>query len=372
LKRLVALVPNVLELSPGQRARIELWAWHLEQAGWHVRFEPFASERLQEVLYERGRTPAKAMRLLDSYLRHLLTTLRGFDADVVFVYREAALIGPALTERIAARRAPVIYDIDDPTFIPYRSPFNGWLSLLKFPGKTNSLIRLSDHVIAINRPIADYALRYNPSVSVMPNLIDTDRYRPADQPSGYPPHLVWIGSHSTTSNLETLTGPLSRLQQSVRAPLRIIADRPVALAGVETEHRPWSSATEVGDLASASIGIVPLNDLPWNRWKFFFKTLQCMAVGLPVVARRIGSNPEVIEDGVNGFLVESEHEWHDRLLALVRDPGLRRRIGQAARATVLDRYSVERRMPDVVAIFDTMVSQRAAGAGSAPARTTAP
>jgi glycosyltransferase involved in cell wall biosynthesis len=97
---------------------------------------------------------------------------------------------------------------------------------------------------------------------------------------------------------------------------------------------------------------VPLNDLPWNPWKFFFKTIQYMALGLPVVARRMGSNAEVIDDGVNGYLVETEEEWLDRLLLLASDAGLRRRLGEAARTTVVERYSVQSQMPRLVSVFE--------------------
>ncbi len=358
MKRLVALVPNVLGTAPGQRARIELWARHLEEAGWTVEFHPFEDAKLHDVLYAPGHAAAKAGGILSCYLRHLLVTLGRLQADVLFIYREAALIGPALTERIAARRSTrVVYDLDDPTFVPYRSPVNGWFSLLKVPGKTRSLIRLSDHVIAINEPIAQYARRYNRSVSVVPHLIDTDRYRPRAAPTDGPVRLVWIGSHTTRNNLDTVATPLRRLHETVRAPLRVIADQPVPIPGVETEYRPWSSATEVADLSECHVGLVPATDLPWNKWKFYFKTLQYMAVGLPVVARPLGSNPDVIEDGVNGFLADSDDQWHDRLLTLVNDHGLRKRMGEAARRTVSESYSLHSRIPAVVELFDTLLAE---------------
>ncbi|HVM01430.1 MAG TPA: glycosyltransferase family 4 protein [Acidimicrobiales bacterium] len=360
MKRLVALVPNVLGVAPGQRARIELWAEHLQQAGWTVELHPFEDDRLHDVLYAPGHMAAKARRMLGCYLRHLAGVVRGFDADVLLVYREAALVGPAISERLAARRTPrMVFDLDDPTFLPYRSPVNGWFSLLKVPGKTRSLFRLSDHVITINEPIAAYARQYNPSVSIVPNLIDTDRYHPGAPAGDGRVRIAWIGSHTTRMNLETIAGPLRRLHQTVPAPLRVIADEPVPIDGVETEYRPWSSANEVHDLAECDIGVVPVNDLPWNSWKFYFKTLQYMAVGLPVVARPLGSNPDVIRDGVNGFLVRNEDEWHDRLLTLVGDEALRRRMGEAARATVVESYSLRGRMPKVIATFDAMVAPAA-------------
>ena len=357
-RRIAALVPNALSASPGQRARIELWAHHLRAAGWDVAFHPFEDDRLHDVLYTPGRAGAKAARLLSCYGRHLAAVARGIDGDVVFVYREAALVGPALIERaVAHMRAPFVYDVDDPIWVPYRSPTSGWMSVLKFPGKTRSLLRLSDHVITINRPIGDYAARFNRAVTVIPNCIDTERYRPHRPPPEPPLRLGWIGSHSTMANLETIAAPLRALHAARPVVLRVIgAGSAPALDGLPVELREWSQDAEVALLGECHVGLVPVNDLPWNSWKFFFKTIQYMALGLPVVARRIGSNAEVIDDGVNGYLVETDEEWLDRLLLLASDADLRRRLGDAARATVVERYSVQSQMPRVVSVFEKALS----------------
>jgi len=74
---IAALVPNVLASAPGQRARIELWATHLEAAGWTIEFHPFEDPPLHDVLYSQGRPSAKVTRLLRCYGRHLATVARG-------------------------------------------------------------------------------------------------------------------------------------------------------------------------------------------------------------------------------------------------------------------------------------------------------
>jgi glycosyltransferase involved in cell wall biosynthesis len=165
-------------------------------------------------------------------------------------------------------------------------------------------------------------------------------------------------------NLTTILAPLRRLQAEVRAPLRVVGVGEVALPGVEVEVRQWSAATEVSELQDCEIGLVPLTDLPWNRWKFFFKTVQYMAVGLPVVARRLGSNSEIITHGVNGFLVESNDEWYDCLRALVTNRDLRRRMGEAARETIVTRYSTQIQMPRMVSIFEHVLAGPARAAGT--------
>ncbi len=113
----------------------------------------------------------------------------------------------------------------------------------------------------------------------------------------------------------------------------------------------WSPQSEISAFRDSGIGLVPLLEHPWNQWKFFLKTIQYMAAGLAVVAQRIGSNAEVIQDGVNGFLVDTPEEWSERLSQLVEDAALRRRVGEAARATAVERYSTQRQRRDIPLIF---------------------
>jgi glycosyltransferase involved in cell wall biosynthesis len=155
-------------------------------------------------------------------------------------------------------------------------------------------------------------------------------------------------------NLDAIKAPLQRVQARFGVPVRVIGAGDAAIEGVRIEVRQWSPATEVSDLADCSIGLVPLPDQPWNHWKFFFKTIQYMAVGLPVIAQRMGSNSEVIQDGVNGFLVETGDEWAARLSELIEDPRRRAQMGAAARATVTERFSLQVQQRLVASVFNTL------------------
>ncbi len=358
MNRVAAFVPNVLGVSPGQRIRIESWAQYLRQSGWQVDFYPFEDARLHEILYQPGQRPNKAARMASCYMRQWRTVRRRPPCDLLFIYREAALIGPALLERLSARwGVPVVYDLDDPVFLPYSSPANGWLSRLKCSRKTHTLFRLSDHVIAINHRIGEYASRFNSHVSVLPNCVDVGHYRPRPRPANAAARIVWIGSHSSMPNLATIADPLRRLQAGYPVTVRVVGVGRIDMPGVRLELRQWTARTEVAELQECDIGLVPLLDHPWNDWKFFLKTIQYMAVGLPVVARRMGSNKEVIQDGINGFLVDTHQEWYDRLRLLTEDGALRRRMGAAARATVEARYSAREQMGLVQTFFERAVRE---------------
>ena len=69
--------------------------------------------------------------------------------------------------------------------------------------------------------------------------------------------------------------------------------------------------------------------------------LEAMASGTPVVASRLGGLPEVVQDGVTGFLVEPGDvaELRARIRELVGDPARAARMGRAARELVLERFT---------------------------------
>jgi len=57
-----------------------------------------------------------------------------------------------------------------------------------------------------------------------------------------------------------------------------------------------------------------------------------------VIAGKVGGLVAQIVDGENGYLVDSVDEAADRLVTLMKDPGLRDRIGARAKKTVCDRF----------------------------------
>jgi glycosyltransferase involved in cell wall biosynthesis len=85
--------------------------------------------------------------------------------------------------------------------------------------------------------------------------------------------------------------------------------------------------------------------------------IESLASGTPVVANRVGGVPDVVRDGVDGFLVEAGdvEGAAERLARLARDPMLRARLGEAGRERVLRRYSVSRLVDDVDRLYRSVL-----------------
>jgi glycosyltransferase involved in cell wall biosynthesis len=72
--------------------------------------------------------------------------------------------------------------------------------------------------------------------------------------------------------------------------------------------------------------------------------IEAMSLGRPVIAIRAGGPLEIVADGETGFLVSpaAAGPMAAAILTLVRDPNLRRRMGEAGRLRYLERYTVDR------------------------------
>jgi glycosyltransferase involved in cell wall biosynthesis len=358
--RILALVPSVFDTSPGQRFRIEQWEAPLRDSGVEIVYEPFECEELHSIISSPGNIGAKLWLVGKGIARRVGALLGMGNYDAVYVFREAALFGPAIFEYwVKLSGAPMVFDFDDAIFVSYKSPSNGYLSRLKFPGKTRAICRMSSHVMTGNQYLAEYARRVNSNVTVIPTTIDTDKYK-LENSSQESTTLVigWSGSFSTAQHLDTLRAALRRLAAREKFRLRVIGAPNYQLDGVDVEAIAWNSLTEVEDLRRIDIGVMPLPDDNWSRGKCGLKALQYMALGIPTICSPVGVNSEIIQDGINGFLAVTEDEWVDKLTTLLHSSEIRRRLGVAGRQTVETKYSARTQAPRVLEIFKSVVGKR--------------
>jgi glycosyltransferase involved in cell wall biosynthesis len=359
MMRILALVPYPFDTAPGQRYRIEQWAPILEELGAEITFVPFRGAELNLLLSREGNTLRKIYLTARESARRLKVLKLIKDYDLVYIYKEAALLGPALIERcISMKGVPFVFDLDDAIFVhsPSTSPVNRCFRSLKFPGKTGTICRLAAHVIAGNSYLASYSSRFNQHVTVVPTTIDTVKYV-LEQPKviSDPPVIGWTGSYTTVHHLNTVRRALMRLAEKERFRVRVIGTDSYQIAGVEVEVMPWRPETETADLRAIDIGIMPLPDDEWARGKCGCKALQYMALGIPTICSPVGVNTKIIQDDENGLLATTEDQWIEKLTRLLHSPSLRARLGKAGRATVEAEYSMSMHAPRIHQIFESVL-----------------
>jgi glycosyltransferase involved in cell wall biosynthesis len=230
-------------------------------------------------------------------------------------------------------------------------PWRSWLESRSFA--------CADHLCAVSHFVANTTGRLlhlgNRPISVLPNPVDTDMFRPRADATEDPGLMVFVGAicekkgirqlveamplirqavpdvrlHAYGRDTHTGTPPQSFMDTLRRLVPADMADRIIFKGAIERRKVP-----EV--LARASVCVFPshMEALP-IAW------LEAMSMGKAVIASRTGPGPEVIENGVSGLLCDP----HDpRSIAqaatlALQQPLLRERLGQAARARVLAHFA---------------------------------
>jgi glycosyltransferase involved in cell wall biosynthesis len=262
-------------------------------------------------------------------------------ADAVLIQRRLVPIWQLGLLRRSVRR--LLFDLDDAVFLRDSYSPRG-LHSARRQRRFQAMVQAADVVIAGNPFLAEQAARAagKGHVHLIPTCVDPGRYPLANHHHGGDGmRLAWIGSSSTLRGLEAVRALLEEIGRRVpKVRLRLICDRAVQFAHLAVEHRPWSEDTEACALAGADVGISWVPDDLWSQGKCALKVLQYMAAGLPVVANPVGVQADLVRHGQSGFLAQSPDEWCAALATLARDPGLRRRMGQAGRRRVEREFSV--------------------------------
>ena len=299
-----------------------------------------------------------------AYANRVARLTRGIHANALWLEKEALPWLPWPLERVLLPgKIPLVVDFDDAVFHRYdlhRSPVvRGLLGR-----KLDRLMASATLVTAGNAYLADRARTAGARrVEIVPTVVDLDTYVERPAPSAEAaPVIGWIGTPSTWKEyMRPILPLLTRTAAAAGARISVVGAGPDAEGLPAVEAHPWTEETEVAAIGKMDIGIMPLTDTPWARGKCGYKLIQYMACGLPVVASPVGVNREIVEHGVNGFLVSTDAEWEEAIAALLADPELRMRMGRAGRRRVEERYSLQVWAPKVAEILKQAAGGRAAG-----------
>jgi glycosyltransferase involved in cell wall biosynthesis len=175
----------------------------------------------------------------------------------------------------------------------------------------------------------------------------------------------WIGRMTAVKRTEDVLLAMRRLRdRGVDAMLCMVGDGPdrddverralelgivrdSLFLGYQEDVAPFYAAFDALILPSANEG-TPVS------------AIEALAGGRPVVATQVGGVPDVVRDGVDGFLVEpgDVDAMAERLARLAADPDLRRRMGEAGAESMRERYAVRRLLDDVDQLYRRLLAAK--------------
>jgi glycosyltransferase involved in cell wall biosynthesis len=248
--------------------------------------------------------------------------------------------------------------------VPFLTTLHGRLDL---PGLAAAVRRFPDASLVSISDSQRTPLPQAHWIGTVHHGLPPDTLPPCFNPSG---HLAFLGRIAPEKGVDAAI----RLARAAGLPLKIAAKIPRAENRYfRTKIEPLiDGATvqfvgEVDDrgkaafLGSASALLFPIN---WPE-PFGLVMIEAMSCGTPVIAFRQGSVPEVIEDGVTGFIVDNEDE---ALAAIRRLPALDRR---RVRRSFEHRFTARRMAEDYLRLYATLLKCES-DARSFPSRSRAP
>jgi len=239
------------------------------------------------------------------------------------------------------------------------------------------------HYIALSHDLQNYLverIRVDAGhVTQLYNGVDTEKFQPCVAGRQPLPHVSFndpsLLIFGTVGRMQAVKDQLTLARAFVRAlelapeararlrlvmigdgPLRELAQRELTAAGVQELAWLPGARNEVAELLPGFDVFV----LPSLAEGISNTILEAMACGLPVLATRVGGNPELVDPGRTGELVppaDVEAMAH-ALLRYLREPLRARAQGSAARQTTLERFGLERMVSGYLDVYDRLLTRR--------------
>jgi L-malate glycosyltransferase len=237
-------------------------------------------------------------------------------------------------------------------------------------------IEQSDGVTAVSQSLKNdtaSALGVRRDIAVIPNFLDCDEYHrrpepalraaicPADRCDAV---VIHVSNFRAVKRVDVALEVFRAIRRRVRARFVLVGDGPER-ADIERRVQEYGLADEVHfageqhDLI-AYLSIADLFLLPSAQESFGLAALEAIACEVPVVASNVGGLPEIIDDGVTGFLCNPDDVagMAERGIALLTDPVLHASLARSALELVRTRYRARDVVPRYEDEYRRVLGQR--------------
>jgi N-acetyl-alpha-D-glucosaminyl L-malate synthase BshA len=237
---------------------------------------------------------------------------------------------------------------------------------------TRYAILSSDAVTAVSRYLRDETDRVfgaTRAIDVIPNFVDVSRFRPVEDAArravfARPSQalLLHVSNFRPVKRAPACVEVLARLVRERDAVLVMVGDGPeraecearARRLGLRDRVRFVGAHAEVERLLAVADAFL----LPSEYESFGLAALEAMACGTPPLTVRAGGLPEVVTDGLDGVLAPpgDDEALAAAAASLLADPARLRAMGEAARATAVERFEVSRVVPLYEGLYERVIA----------------
>lgn len=341
-------------LGSSSRVRFYQYFPYLHSQGVQITSAPFFDDEYVRRLYSNQ--TVGFFYVLQAYLKRMLQVVQSSRYDLLWIEKELFPWLPAWAEQILALFGiSYVVDYDDAVFHRYDMHHSKVVRML-LGHKIDHVMRGAALVIVGNEYLAERARQAGARrVEYLPSVVDVPRYGESKGAAGSPFRIGWIGSPVTAPYLAHIQDALTLLSHDADIQVTLIgAGNTTPFPDIHTTMLPWDERLEHSIAELFDVGIMPLEEGPFERGKCGYKLIQYMAGGIPVIASPVGVNQQIVEPGINGYLATSTEEWVTALQTLIRDEQLRSRLGKAGRKKAEEMYNLHVTGPKLLQLLSSV------------------
>lgn len=181
-------------------------------------------------------------------------------------------------------------------------------------------------------------------IHVIPTCVDYNKYEKKQylsNPIAQTIKFGWIGGNHNLYLLDPVIDALNKISNKFNFELIIISgvNHYNFKSNFPITYFKYDLNTEINDLYKIDIGLMPLENDDISKGKCGFKLIQYMGLGIPGIASAITVNTEIVQDGINGWLVYSIEDWENVLQKALNNLNSLAVMGVNARNTIENNYS---------------------------------
>lgn len=322
---------------------------------YHIEIYPF---------FDNQYNPSRSLNFFNDFLYVFGRYLNRFkrmininSKDVVFLEYEFLPYLPFNLLFFKLFKINYIVDYDDAIFHNYDLHRNKLVRYI-LKNKISNVIKYSQAVITGSPYLTNYAKKFSANVIEIPTSINSQKYQDIKTKKLNNEFVIgWIGSKTTSINLISLI-PAFKAFKKLHGNFEI---RCIGFDKILEHHFKdlpfhivdWDPEREIEEIKKFTVGIMPLENTPFNRGKCAFKLIQYMACGIPTISTPLEANIKVNRNNSNLFANTTE-DWVNAFVKIYKNIRILNKIGEANKKIVENYYSVQSNKESYLKIIESI------------------